>query len=147
VTFQEDPNAIRWRLHLQAPPEAVYQAIATDQGRAGFWAQSAQERDGVIHFAFPNGLTWAGEILRADPPWLYAIIYFGGSKVTFHLAKDGQGGTDLTLTDTGVSPEDRSEVIAGWVSVLMSLKAFVDFGVDLRAHDPSRTWDQGYVEN
>ena len=147
MTFQDDPDTIHWKLHLQSPPEAVYQAISTDHGRAGFWGESAVERNGVIHFNFPNGMTWAGEVLQADPPWLYSLIYFGGSNVTFRLAEDGLGGTDLTLTDTGVSPEDRSEVTAGWVSVLMALKAFVDFGVDLRAHNPNRTWDQGYVEN
>ncbi len=39
----------------------------------------------------------------------------------------------------GVPEEDRTEVIAGWVSVLMALKAAVDFSVDLRNHDPVRT--------
>jgi len=53
----------------------------------------------------------------------------------------------LTLTDQGVPPENRTEVIAGWVSVLMALKASVDFGIDLRNHDPNRTWDEGYAEN
>jgi hypothetical protein len=41
----------------------------------------------------------------------------------------------------------RLEVIAGWVSVQLALKAAVDFGVDLRTHDPARSWDQGYAEN
>jgi len=53
----------------------------------------------------------------------------------------------LILTDTGVPTEHRTEVMAGWVSVLMSLKAAVDFGIDLRMHDPERHWDNGYVEN
>ena len=67
--------------------------------------------------------------------------------IHFHLPADGAGGTDLTLTDEGVSDQYKTEVIAGWISVLMSLKASVDFGVDLRNHDPNRTWDQGYAEN
>jgi hypothetical protein len=29
----------------------------------------------------------------------------------------------------------------------MALKAAADFGVDLRSHDPGRTWDQGFVDN
>lgn len=32
-------------------------------------------------------------------------------------------------------------------SVLLALKAFVDHDVDLRNHDPTRTWDQGYCDN
>jgi hypothetical protein len=75
------------------------------------------------------------------------VRYFGGSTTTFELAADGAGGTDLALTDAGVLDADRPEVIAGWVSVLMALKAAADFDVDLRDHDSRRTWDEGYAEN
>jgi len=145
--FQMDPNTIRWRLHLGSPIDKVYQAISTDAGRASFWAESALERDGVIHFVFINQVTWDAQILLADPPRRYTVQYYGNSIAAFTLEEDGQGGTDLTLTDTGVPSEDRTEVIAGWVSVLMALKAAVDFGIDLRAHDPERHWDYGYAEN
>lgn len=37
--------------------------------------------------------------------------------------------------------------VAGWVSVLMAMKAAVDHGVDLRTHDESRTWGDGYADN
>jgi hypothetical protein len=51
------------------------------------------------------------------------------------------------LTDEGVKPADVCEVTAGWVSVLMALKAAVDFGIDLRNHDPARAWAAGYADN
>lgn len=145
--FQDDPQTIRWRLHLKSPVERVYQALATDQGRAGFWAESAVEHEGVITFVFPNQVTWQARIQQADPNYRYAIKYYGNSLSVFTLADDGFNGTDLTLEDSGVPEEDRTEVIAGWVSMLLALKAAVDFGVDLRAHDPQRHWDTGYAEN
>jgi len=80
-------------------------------------------------------------------PRKFGVEYFGGSRATFTLDDDGVGGTDLTLTDEGVPPEDRCEVIAGWVSVLLALKAAVDFSVDLRNHGPARTWEQGFADN
>lgn len=121
--------------------------LSTDEGRAQFWAESAVEKGGVIHFIFPGGQTWQGKILANDPPNHFAVEYYGGSHASFHLAEDDAGGTDLTLTDAGVPEADRIEVTAGWVSVLMALKAAADFSVDLRNHDPQRSWDQGYVEN
>lgn len=33
------------------------------------------------------------------------------------------------------------------MSVLLNMKAAVDFGIDLRSHDLSRTWLEGYVDN
>lgn len=147
MPFQDELNTIRWRLHLSSAPDLIYKALSTDAGRAGFWAESAVEQDGFILFVFPNKVTWKGQILAAIPSNQFAVRYYGGSVATFNLRDDGLGGTDLTLTDSGVSDEFRSEVIAGWVSVLMALKGAVDFGIDLRNHDYKRTWDHGYVEN
>jgi hypothetical protein len=49
--------------------------------------------------------------------------------------------------DASVKEEWKGEVRAGWVSVLLALKAAADFGVDLRNHDAARTWAQGYCDN
>jgi hypothetical protein len=132
---------IRWRLHLAAPPDEVRAVLATDGGRARFWAESAVARDGAIEFCFPNGWTYTGRVL-ADEPTCFEVEYFG-SPARFELASDGGGGTDLTLTHD----DDHPDVRPGWVSVLLALKAAADFGADLRNHDPERTWDQGYVDN
>ncbi len=147
MSFQDDPDTILWRLHLKSSPARVYRALSTGSGRAAFWAESAEEHDEKIHFVFPGGIEWDGRVLQANPPSQYVVQYYGNTTAAFTLQDDGQGGTDLTLTDTGVSPQNRTEVIAGWVSVLMALKAAVDFGVDLRTHDPGRNWDSGFVEN
>jgi uncharacterized protein YndB with AHSA1/START domain len=146
MTFQPDPEVITWRLHLRSSPAAVYDLLATDAGRARFWAEEAVERDGAIDFVFPGGQHWRSAILAREPGRRFSVVYYGGSTTTFTLADDGQGGTDLTLTDAGVPARDRAEVTAGWVSVLLALKA-ADFGVDLRNHDPARSWEQGYAEN
>jgi len=147
VTFQSDPEIIRWKLHLRSSPQAVYEKLVTDHGRASFWAESAVEQNGILHFVFPDQVEWQGKILEKVPFRKFKIEYYGGSSTTFELESDGADGTELSLTDQGVPQEDRTEVIAGWVSVLMALKASVDFGIDLRNHDHKRTWDDGYAEN
>ena len=147
MSFQDDPNLIRWRLYLKMPNTRVFQALSTDAGRASFWAESAMETNGVIQFVFPNQMTWDAHILESIPPKKYVVQYFGNSITAFTLEEDGEGGTILSLTDAGVPIQDRTEVIAGWVSVLMNLKAVVEFGVDLRNHDVTRQWDNGFVEN
>jgi len=121
--------------------------LNSDEGRAQFWAESAVEKDNVIHFIFPNGWEWKGKILERTPPKRFTVNYFGDSITSFELIPRLEGGTDITLTDAGIPNADRSEVIAGWVSVLLTLKAAVDFNVDLRNHDAACTWDEGYVEN
>jgi hypothetical protein len=121
----------------------VYELLATDDGRAAFWAESARERDGVIEFEFPGELGWRARILAREPSARFAVRYYGDTDVEFRLADDGNGGCDLVLTDTSDDPE----TLAGWVSVLLALKAAADFGIDLRNHDRARTWSAGYVDN
>jgi len=136
---------IVWRLHIPAPPDTVFAALDSDEGRAGFWAESAVETAAVIHFKFPDGTSHAAPILDRTPPARFAIEYFG-APATFELTSDGRGGTDLVLTHEGVGADEWHEVHAGWLSVLLPLKAWVAHGVDLRNHDPGRTWAQGYVD-
>ena len=145
MEFQPDPTAIVWRLHLDASPDVVFDTLDSDEGRAGFWAESAVESGGVIHFEFANGMRYAGRIIDRVRPELLSVDYFG-SVAEFTLEGDGAGGTDVTLRNTGVGDEHRVEVIAGWLNVLFPLKAFVDHGVDLRNHDEARTWDQGFLD-
>ncbi len=147
MAFQDLPPAILWRLHLRSSPFRVHEMLSTDEGRARFWAESAVAEDGVIHFIFPNGQRWDGKIVENRAPHLFAVEYIGGSAAKFELSEDGNGGTMLRLVDARVAAEERTEVIAGWVSVLLALKAASDFDVDLRNHDPYMTWEQGFVEN
>lgn len=146
MTFQDDPGRIVWRVHLATPPEAVFDALDSAAGRASFWAESAVERDGAVHFAFVDGEQWVGEILGRERPHRWSVDYFD-APVTFHLRDDGLGGTDVELEHMGVAPEHRTEVTAGWLNVLLPMKAALDFGVDLHNHDPQRSWRQAYVDH
>lgn len=147
MAFQPRPNVIEWRLHLQAAPEVVFPLLATPEGRRRFWAESADESGGAILFRFPDGAELSSRVIACEPPRRFALEYFGGATVVFDCSPDGSGGTELSLTETGTPAADRSENIAGWVSVLLCLKAATDHGIDLRNHDPRRTWADGYVEN
>jgi hypothetical protein len=124
----------------------VYQVLGTPEGRRRFWAESAEEQEGAIEFIFADGTMLRSRILAADPPGEYRLTYFNESVVTFLLMDDEAGGTDLVLTEEGLGEDDWKENLPGWVSVLLHLKAAVDHGVDLRSHDPGRTWQRGYVD-
>jgi uncharacterized protein YndB with AHSA1/START domain len=136
---------IRWRMHLPVAPEIVFRALDTDEGRAAYWAESAVEADGRIKFRFINGETFTAAVLQRDAPFVFEIDYLGGP-ARFELKPDASGGTDLLLTHHGVPSAEWHETHAGWLNVLFPLKAWLTHGVDLRNHDPARTWDQGYAD-
>lgn len=76
---------IRWRMFIPVAIEHVFDALATDAGRASFWAESAVEHDGRIHFEFANGYRYEGRIVERNRPARLAVEYFGGV-ATFELA-------------------------------------------------------------
>ena len=139
-------KTVTWKLHLNSNPKSVFDLLSTSEGRKKFWAENAPEQSGVIHFLFPNGQAYDGEILKTIPSKEFHIDYFN-SVVKFSLEPSETGGTKLTLINENVTERDFSEVNAGWISVLMNLKAVADFQCDLRNHDKQKTWDQGYVDN
>jgi uncharacterized protein YndB with AHSA1/START domain len=132
-------------MHIPAPRDEVFSTLDSDRGRASFWAESADEVDGHIEFRFTGGYAHRARILERRPPSLLVIQYLGGT-ARFELTAAGTGGTDLLLTHEGVAPEEWNEVHAGWLNVLFPLKAWVAHGVDLRNHDPERSWSQGYAD-
>lgn len=142
-----ETSPIRWRIRLRTAPEAVFAALDQPDGRRRFWAESAEESvPGSIEFRFTDGQICRSRVLERVPPHRFSITYFKGSVASFTLEPDGLGGTDLQLTEHGVPRESWSDNHAGWVSVLLALKAAVDFGVDLRNHDPRFGWTAGYVD-
>ncbi len=131
-------SSSQWKIHFKSAPSEVYRAISTPLGRSRFWARSAKETNGVIHFDLPGGRSDDAPIERAVKDHLYVVRYFG-QRVTFAISPDeGGNGTDLALT---TEDETGSEE---WVSLLLRLKGLVDFGVDLRNHDETRF--EGYVD-
>lgn len=146
MSFQPEIGVIRWNIHFTSPMAKVYSALSTDEGRASYWAESAPEVDGKITFHILGYEPFSGRVLKMNAPSLFTVEYFG-TIVEFSLRDDGQGGTDLSLVATQVDEAIRIEMVAGWVSVLMAMKAAVDYGVDLRNHDESRAWANGFADN
>ena len=136
--------AIDWRVHFAASPGTVWQAWTTDPGRERFWSETSRSDEGGFDLGFVNGEALRVEVVEAEPPHRLAFRYFGGSTVTVEFSPDGRGGCDLRLCEEGAP--DPFGNYAGWVSVLLACKAAVDFGIDLRSHDPGRSWDAGFVD-
>lgn len=138
-------RSFEWRISFGTPAEKVYHALASGEGRAAFWAEKAVETDGVIDFHFPNGERYEAEILEQTPLQRFSLRYFG-AVTTFDITEDGTGSV-MTLSVSEAPEDDWLESYAGWISVLMNMKAVLDFGADLRNHDARKSWDQGFVDN
>ena len=135
---------IIWRLHLSSPAERVYAAWTDAAQHPGFWCERSEATATGFRLEFIDGTVEACELLESEPNQRLLFRYFG-CPVDITLAA-ADGGTDLTLRTTGASAAEWADVNAGWLNVLLPFKAFVDHGLDLRNHDPRRTWRERFVD-
>jgi hypothetical protein len=137
-------QAIVWRLRLAAAPERVFSAWLDPQDHVKFWSERSEPVAGGFRLHFIDGTTALCAVLETASPSRIRLQYFGA---VVDLSLDRlPDGTDLTLTTRDVPLAEWPDVFAGWLNVLLPFKAWVDFGVDLRSHDPARTWRDGYVD-
>src|SRR3546814_6217048 len=113
-------------------------AWTSDAGRVGFCAEGSRGKAGGFDLRFIKRQHLSVEVVEEKAPGRFVFRYFGGSTVTVTLSPDDGHGCDVHLVETGIASADEwVENHAGWVSVLLALKATGDFGVDLqigRAH-------------
>ena len=137
---------IVYRLILKSSPETVYEGLASDAGRASFWAEQTQRESDRIRFEFSDGQHLVSRVLAEEPGRRFGLTYFDSSQVYFDLEPTADGGTQLTLTEFHLPPENYRYHVPGWVSLLLTFKAALDYGVDLRNTNPDADWEAGFVD-
>jgi uncharacterized protein YndB with AHSA1/START domain len=136
--------AILWRLRLSSAPERVFSAWLTPADHVRFWSERSEPDAKGFRLHFIDGTVALCEVVESVTPSHIRMQYFDARvDITLDRLDDG---TDLTLTAHDGPSADWQDVYAGWLNVLLPFKAWVDFGVDIRNHDPSRTWRQRYVD-
>jgi uncharacterized protein YndB with AHSA1/START domain len=138
-------TVIVWRLRLAASPERVFAAWLSPGDHERFWCERSEALpDGGFRQHFIDGTVDNCAVEATTTPTHIRFRYFM-TRVDLHLERRGDG-TDLTLTASDVPSPEWNDFHAGWLNVLLPFKAWVDFGIDLRNHDPMRTWAQRYVD-
>jgi uncharacterized protein YndB with AHSA1/START domain len=144
--IQVTADRLRWRVHLSSSPQEIYRLLATDSGRECFWAESSEASGDQVLMVFPDRSWTTMRVLEAAPPDRFVVDYFG-IETTFEIDAVDVNSSVLRVTASSVPAGEVVDVAAGWVSVLLCLKAFVKFRYDLRNHEPSLTWNEGFVDN
>lgn len=139
-------KTVEWKIHFTTSLEIVYSYLVSQDGREKFWSETSIEKDGFIFFTYPNESFYKSKIILKIEHEKFYLEYFD-SLVKFHLVRSEKNGTELTLINEGISEKNYLDAHSGWVSVLLNMKAVVDYNCDLRNHNENRTWDQKYVDN
>ena len=130
----------KYEVQLSTTPEAVFKALTTSEGIAGWcaksnrlWKDNADEFLSVdfgqvkklmrVEKTTPlSGLTW--NVLECT------LHEWPGTRITFNITPTSDGGSLLKLEHIGLNPqlECFESCSSGWVYFMASLKQYVETG-------------------
>lgn len=127
------------QIQLTKPPEAVFEALTTPAGVAGWWmpATGSGVEGGELRLSFPPG----PGVMRVDTArpfsrvvWTVLVCDFlsdwVGTRIIFALRPSESGGTTLEFCHQGLTPrlECFDQCQQGWDHYLPSLRDYVETG-------------------
>jgi len=131
---------IALQIDIAAEPTAVYTALTTTDGVAGWWTTRNESRSEVgetSHFHFPDApVSWDMRIDEAVPGKALSWHCTGGpaqwigTDVTWALTPAPDGGTRVSFDHTGFAAKDEMfrVVTLGWAQMILRLKQYAEGG-------------------
>jgi uncharacterized protein YndB with AHSA1/START domain len=128
-------------VRFSQPPQAVFEALTTVRGLAGWWSPAAGDGSGagdVLRLDHQGEATLVLDVEAAEQPGLvgwrvrsYSLNpEWAGTEITFRLEPGPDGGAVLAFRHDGLVPElecfDRCS--RGWDYFLPSLRDYVETG-------------------
>lgn len=123
LTFEGSDTVITFTRSYSAAPEVVWNAIATEEGLAGWLATGTFESrlGGTVNFAFNDEINVEGEVTVWNPhsELTHTWIINGEvpSSLTYLLQEEG-AGTKLTLVHSKLPEEMAQGYTPGWHAYL-----------------------------
>ena len=145
------------RIEISATPDEVFRAWTEgDQLRRWFptGAETEPKKGGRIYLQFLDPKD-RGEFSFTEfrRPNLVSFTFGNrGEKVRVRIRKSGAGAVcELEQFDMKTTPKEKVQMHmgckTGWVFFLTNLKAWLEHGIDLRSHDPKKSYRQSYVNS
>jgi uncharacterized protein YndB with AHSA1/START domain len=141
---------------IDAPPEKVFQAWTDDKVVIKWFTVKAEmepKKKGRIIWEWLGGDKLETKNIDFVPPKKF-VFPFGskGEQVAVTIVPDGNGSV-CELRQTKMKTDSKSRISMhmgckqGWTFFLTNLKSYLEHGVDLRSHDPSRSYNQNFVNS
>jgi len=144
------------RIAISVPPEKVFQAW-TDGTIVSKWftVKSIIEpkKNGRVYFEWLAGDKMEAKVISISKNKTF-VFPFGnkGEEVSVTVKKDGSGSVcELRQYNMKTTPKDKWNMhrgcIQGWTFFLTNLKSYLEHDIDLRGHDPKKSYKQDFVNS
>lgn len=153
---KHDWSKFTLRIFIKAPVSKVFKAWIDDTQVSKWFTEKTviePKKGGRIYFEWTAGDKFETTVtsIVKDKSFLFP---FGnkGEEVKVAFKKEGRGCIcELYQYNMKTTPESKWVMhrgcIQGWTFFLANLKAWLEHGLDLRGHDPKKSYKQDYINS
>lgn len=151
-----DWSQFKLRIFINKPVSKVFNAWTDDRIVSRWFTEKTiiePRKNGRIYFEWLAGDKMDDKIISISKNRRFTFP-FGrhGERVAVSFKKDGRGTIcELRQFNMKTTPKARWTMhrgcIQGWTFFLANLKSYLEYGIDLRSHDPARSYKQDYVNS
>ena len=144
------------KIEIRATPERVFKAWTSDKEIVKWFMTEAKlepKKGGRFFMKFLTGATGDETVLAIRKNRSFRFTFGSDGETVEVTVKKTKLGTDCVLRQFGMKDTPDARINwhmgcrNGWVFFLTNLKAYLEKKIDLRSHDPKKTYLQGYVNS
>ncbi|MEE8575775.1 MAG: SRPBCC domain-containing protein [candidate division Zixibacteria bacterium] len=153
---KHDWSQFTLKVAIKKPISTVFKAWTDGKIISEWFTEKAilePKKNGRIYFEWLAGDKMEAKVISVSKN-RYLTIPFGmnGERVTVKFKKDGRGCIcELRHYNMKTTPKAKWEMhrgcIQGWTFFLANLKNYLENGIDLRSHDPKRSYQQDFMNS
>lgn len=144
------------RIYIKASPEKVFKAWTHDKTVSKWFTEKTiiePRKGGRIYFEWLAGDKLDTKVKQITKNKKF-VFPFGKNnlEVTVAFKKAGKG-TICELRQYNIKTDEASKwsvhrgCIQGWTFFMANLKSYLEHGIDLRDHDPKRTYKDDFINS
>ncbi len=155
-TLPRDWSQFTLRIAIKASPAKLFRAWTHAKTVSAWFTEKTEmvpKTGGRVYFEWAAGDKFETNFISVVKN-RRIIFPFGtkGEEVEVKFRKDGRGSIcELHQYNMPTSPKSKWEMhrgcLQGWTFFLANLKAYLEHGVDLRGHDPKKSYRQDYINS
>ena len=155
-TQKFDWTQFRQRIEIKAPPAKVFRAWTDDKTITKWFTVKANiepKKSGRLYFEWLAGDKMETKILAIKKNSLLRFPFGKNNEQVEVKFKKVKGGTlcELHQFNMGTSEKEKWGMFTGckegWAFFLTNLKSFLEHEIDLRSHNPKKSYKDDYINS
>jgi uncharacterized protein YndB with AHSA1/START domain len=151
-----DWSQFKMRIFINKPVSKVFDAWTNDKIVSEWFTEKTviePRKDGRIYFEWTAGDNMEAKVVSISKNRLFTFPFGNkGERVTVRFKKAGKGCVcELRQYNMKTGPQSKwymhKGCATGWTFFLTNLKAYLEHGIDLRGHDPKRSYRQDFINS